>query len=252
MDFARTLKVAVKNIVRFHPRYFSLFIKNKAIKSARQVVRTEDIFIITSCVNTNENTSQFINHNPVHTPEIRLEETVTGLKSIKQFYPNAYIILIESSILSRSQKQVLSPFINVFFDFSDYQLIKTARKHYNKGVPQFTAYLKFLEENKDHFEASTFHFIGARYILTGNCAVEYTNAGSYMLFFPEHDNVSTRYFFVKDIKLEKLIKSFRITLYLAITGNSVEDILHGFIPDFKKIKKLNIRGIVNGQQIIHE
>ena len=41
----------------------------------------ENIFILTTCVNTNENNSTFI--NPNHTPEIRLSETINGLKSIR-------------------------------------------------------------------------------------------------------------------------------------------------------------------------
>jgi hypothetical protein len=252
MNYIRAFKVAVKNLSRFHPRFLSLFKKNKTAFSQNSIKKAENIFIMTSCINTNEKNSQFVNHNIAHTPEIRLKETITGLNSIKQFYPDSYIIFIESSVLCSRQRKMLDPLINDFLDYSNFEIIKIARKHFNKGVPQFTAYIKFLEENKDLYEAGTFHFIGARYVLTGNSAVEYNTAGSYMLFFPEHDNVSTRYFFIKGIKLKKLIKAFRITLYFAMTGNSVEDILHGFIPDLKKIKKLNLRGIVNGQHIIYE
>jgi hypothetical protein len=35
-------------------------------------------------------------------------------------------------------------------------------------------------------------------------------------------------------------------------GNSVEDIIHGFMPSFQKIPKLEVKGIINGQEVISE
>lgn len=251
MRIFRAIKVAIKNCTKFHPRYLLLAGKNTDTTPGKQTAFYKDVFIITSCVNVSED-KKFYNHNRTHTPQKRIEETVTGLLSVKQYYPNAHIILIESSVLTESQKQLLDPLIDDFYDYSQAKNIKTARTHYNKGVPQFTAYIKFIEENKDRYKATTFHFLGARYVLTGSVAEEYQTSGSYFLFFPQHDNVSTRYFFIKDIPLKKLVSAFRKTLYFAIVGNSVEDILHGFIPELKKVKQLEVMGVVNGKEIIHE
>ena len=239
----------VKNLAKFHPRYFSLFLKNR--KAPGSNIVKDHIFIITSCVNTNESSS-YVNHNTEHTPESRLAETITGLESIRRFYPNAYIILIESSKLSDSQGDSIIKHIDLLYDYCESKYVKLAKRHYNKGVPQFTALIKFIEQNGHKYDAKTFHFLGARYRLTGHVAEEYTNMGSYFLYYENAYNVSTRYFFVKGVNLNQLVKPFRRVLYFSIFGNSVEDVIHGFIPDLKKIKKLNISGIVNGQHIIYE
>ncbi len=251
MRFIRAFKVAVKNALKFHPRYALLARKSAGLPSITDPIYSKDIFIITSCVYTELNSS-FINHNIKHTPAKRFSETITGLKSIKEYYPEAVVIFLESSKLSPTDRSLIDPLIDRFYDYSGSKEIKIARQHYNKGVPQYTAFVKFFEENHNAYEADTFHFLGARYILTGAIANQYKGQGSYFLFFPNHDNVSTRYFFVKGYNLKSIISAFRSTLYFAIMGNSVEDIIHGFIPSFQKVQKLEVKGIINGQEAINE
>ena len=249
IDFNRLIKVIVKNFAKIHLNYFLLFLKNNKKNGKR--IKINDIFIVTSCVNTNESSSYF-NHNIEHTSELRLAETITGLESIRRFYPKAYIIFIESSKLSNSQGNLVTKYIDKLYDYCESKNIKLARRHYNKGVPQFKALIKFIEENGHNYYAKTFHFLGARYILTGNVADEYTNLGSYFLYFDKANNVSTRYFFVKGVDLYKLIKPFRRTLYFSIFGNSVEDIIHGYMPNINIVNRLMVSGIVNGVEKIEE
>ena len=66
-------------------------IKTKAVK-----IEKKNIFIITSCINVNDNIEYHI-HNPEHTATRRLSEAVIGLKSVRSFYKDAHIIFIESS-----------------------------------------------------------------------------------------------------------------------------------------------------------
>lgn len=245
----RLIKVIIKNLNKFHPRYFYLLLKSE--QTVHPPIKKQNIFIVTSCVNTNENIA-YVNHNIDHTPEQRIEETITGLQSITKYYPDAYIIFLESSKLVDGQKERLEKFINAFFDLSAKTAIKIARKHCNKGVPQFTALINFLEENSVNYEADTLHFLGARYILTGSIANEFDVKGSYFLYYKVNNNVSTRYFFMKNLQLIDLINPFRRTLYFSMFGNSVEDVIHGFVPMLKTIERINVCGIVNGKELISE
>lgn len=244
--------VIIKNIPKLNLRYLSLLKKNRDDNEIVNTMIYENIFILTSCVNTNENNSIFINHNPNHTPEIRLSETINGLKSIRKYYKDAKIIFIESSKLNSIQKRSIDLYVDDFFDYSNSKVIRIARKHYNKGVPQFTALIKFIEENYKKYNGETIHFFGARYVLNAKQAEKYNNKGSYMKFSLKDYNSSTRYFFFKSIDLKYLILPFRKTLYLSILGVSVEDVLFRFLPNFRRIDLLNISGIVNGEKSITE
>ena len=245
-----TFKAAVKNLFKLNTSYLHLLKKNRFAKNEKKVVK-HDIFIITSCININNQEGYFI-HNSNHLPEQRMAETIVGLLSVREYYPDAYIIFIESSSITNEAKQSIAPLINEFFEYNTESQIRIARKHFNKGVPQFTAYLKFMEVNNFNYYANTFHFLGGRYVLTGNVADSYEKSGSYFLYFPEHEGVSTRYYFTKELKLTQIIKPFRNTLYLALLGISVEDVIYKFMPDVHKLNFIKIRGMINGNDPVEE
>lgn len=250
MKIVRAFKVAIKNLLRFQPGSFAL-LKSSVPVPGQEMVSKTNIFVVTSCINTYDNIN-YINHNVSHSPEQRLSETITGLESIKEYYPDAFIIFIESSKIPGNFKELIIPHIDRLFDYSEDLLINIARKHYNKGVPQFTALIKFLEENYNSYEAATVHFLGGRYMLGGNEANKWCGKGSYFLHFPVNDNVSTRYFFTKGIQLNELIRPFRMTLYFAMFGNSVEDVIHGYMPGVHTLHELKVNGLVNGKELIQE
>ncbi len=76
--------------------------------------------------------------------------------------------------------------------------------------------------------------------------------GSYFLYYENAYNVSTRYFFIKGVKLNQLVKAFRRVLYFSIFGNSVEDVIHGYMPHVNKVHQLKVTGIINGVEKIDE
>ena len=244
------LKVIFKNLFRFHPRYFYLLRKNKNCKRLQQITRT-NIFIITSCINTYDN-SKYINHNFAHLPKDRLNEALIGLESVRDNYPDRYIIFLESSIISNEAKDQIRNLVDEYHNYSESESIKIARQHYNKGVPQFAALVKFIEENRDNYCADIFHILGARYMLKSNITDEISLSGAYFLFYPQSKNVSTRYFFLRQLSLTDILGPFRKTLYCAIAGSSVEDVIHSCFREVRFLDKLGICGKVNGKELIYE
>lgn len=244
-------KVIIKNLTRFHPRYFYLLKKNKAHVRPEQINKTH-IFIITSCINTQDNIDYPI-HNRSHAVTERLSEALIGLKSVRDNYAESYIIFLESSKISDQEKKQIEALIDEYHDYSGYKSIKIARKHYNKGVPQFTALINFFEENRDNYCADTFHFLGARYSLTANITDNTCPpAGAHFLHYPENNNVSTRYFFIRKLTMSEIIGPFRKTRYCAMAGASVEDFINCFFAKNAPLKKLSIQGLINGKEMICE
>ncbi len=181
-----------------------------------------------------------------------MDEALVGLKSVWDNYPDRYIIFLESSRISNEAEKQIKMLVNEYHNYSESEPIKIARQHYNKGVPQFAALVKFIEEDGDNYGADTFHFLGARYMLKGNVADEINLSGAYFLYYPQGKNVSTRYFFLKNIKLSDILGPFRKTLYCAILGSSVEDVLYRFVREVRFVDKLDISGKVNGVEMINE
>lgn len=245
------LKVFVKNLYRFHPRYFYLLKKN--ITQGREVqISNRNIFIITSCINIHDNLDYPI-HNHSHAVTERLSEALIGLKSVREHYADSYIIFLESSKISNVDEKKIEVFIDEYYNLSEKKSIKIARKHFNKGVPQFTALINFLETNKNRYKADIFHFLGARYCLTENITDnKKINCGASFLYYPDCNNVSTRYFFVSKLPMSEIIVSFRKTLYCAIAGASVEDYIDYFFRKNPPLEKLGIKGLVNGAKMINE
>ena len=250
MTVIRFIKVFLRNLIRFHPRYFYLVLKNQKLKG-QQIIERRNIFIITSCINTYDN-NEYVNHNYEHLPKDRLAEVLVGLKSVWKNYTERYIIFIESSKISNEDEKQIRIFVDEYHNYCEAESIKIARQHYNKGVPQFAALVKFIEENGDNYCADIFHFLGARYILKANITNEINFSGTYFLYYPQNKNVSTRYFFMKQLRLSDILGPFRKTLYCSILGNSVEDFLHRFSCEVRFVDKLEISGKVNGVELVNE
>ena len=249
-SISRIIKVAIKFINKFHPRYLSLLIPDKDIVK-RSRVSKKDIFIITSCLNP-EDGNNYHNHNPSHQLHDRLHETVLGIQSIRINFSGAYIILLDNSKVAKDTEILIKNSVDEYYNYYESSYIKTSRKHFNKGVPQFAKLVKFCSENHENYVADTFHFMSARYQLTANITQNLQESGSYFLYNEKFNNVSTRYYFFKQQSLRSIQKAFKKTLYCAIAGNSVEDALFLFAPDFKKVEYLGIKGMINGIQPIEE
>jgi len=224
---SRIIKVGLKNFYRIHYRYLVLLKKNKPL-SHKKVVEKENIFVITSCLNPDDGNNY--NHNPSHKLHDRLEETLLGIASIRNNFPDAYVIILDNSRIPPEETNILCQSVDEYFDYSNDKEMKTSRKHFNKGVPQFAKLAKFCEENYPFYKSGIFHFMSARYQIVENITGLTHKQGTFFLYYNEFKNVSTRYYYFRNVSLQSIGKVFRKTLYCAILGNSVEDALYMFVP----------------------
>lgn len=246
----RFFKNSVKHFSFSTPSYFKL-LRDNNLKLRHEAVLSNDIFIVTSCLNPHDSTESF-DHNANHKFEQRFLETVSGLESIRKYYPNSYIIFLENSQIPTLNLEFLMDKVDEYFNYSECEFIKYSRRHQNKGVPQFMMLLKFCQENSANFDSEFIHIISARYIILDSIAENKINNGAYFLYNKKSKNVSTRYYCFKKVGLNKLAQIFKKTLFCAILGCSVEDVIFLFTPAFTQLSKLNIYGVVGGVEKIYE
>ena len=247
-------------ILRIFKNIIKNFGKNKILKyivnknfihvNHEKIINKNNIFIITSCLNPNDLTEKII--NSYTNIENRYQETIETIKSIKNNFVDPYIILLENSHVPTQYFDSLVTQVDELIDYSKNSYILKSRQHNNKGVPQFAMIYKFIFENKNKYLFDTLHFISARYVLHSNISNNYIEYGSYLLFYKNSKNVSTRYYFFKKCTLDRLKIAYKYTLLLAILGNSVEDVIFLFTPKNNYLNKIDLSGKVAGIQFIHE
>jgi hypothetical protein len=243
----------IKNIINnFNKKNISIIFSDKSFSKTyiESKINRQEIFIITSCLNPNDLTEKII--SSYTNIENRYQETVETIKSIKYNFVDPYIILLENSNIPTQYFDSLVTQVDELIDYSKNRYILKSRQHNNKGVPQFAMIYKFIFENKNKYLFDTLHFISARYVLHSNISNNYIEYGSYLLFYKNSKNVSTRYYFFKKCKLDRLKIAYKYTLLLAILGNSVEDVIFLFTPKNNYLNKIDLSGKVAGIQFIHE
>jgi hypothetical protein len=246
------LKIKVINF--FLGLFWYLILKkkfhNSKIKKINKI-KYDDIFIVTSCTNPSDFNS-YKNHNILHTSNIRLKELLETFNSIKSFYPNAYIINIENSKISRKDSVIIKKKVNKHLNYFDDDFIKLSRKHRNKGVPWLCKLIKFLNENNNNLNYKRLHFLAGRYSLLKSIQKK-TYTGVYFKFYQKYHNVSTRYFYYNFVPVNDILNSLKKTLLISLKNYSAED----FIFNFQSakvffLKKIGVKGKVNGLQQIFE
>jgi hypothetical protein len=211
------------------------------VKSNQIVINNKRLFIVSSCLNPNNN----INNE-------RLVQTINGLKSIKNFYTDTYLVILENSLINENQELQFREHSDLYLNYSSDPKINQSNKHINKGVPQFYMFLKFLIENQSKINVEFIHFISARYSITKKISEDLIENGSNFRFNPITNNVSTRHFIFRNIKIQNLINLFKNTYILALLGCSVEDTIFLFSKNYNKLRYIFITGYVSGLELINE
>jgi hypothetical protein len=215
----------------------------------------DDLFILTSCTNPYDEPSN-VYHNKSHSCETRLAEIIKTIESVRKYFPQAVIVCLENSTLKANHLDDIKSRVNYFLDYSKDQFIRATRKNKNKGVPWIAKLFKFSKEN-NLVQAKRIHFLVGRYELFYPVSVDPVASDQpniFFKYFTEHNNVSTRYFYMENIRLADLVNCFRKTYVKASFGSSVEDVIFkvlGRIPSVL-IDRIGVNGMVNGKDFIDE
>jgi hypothetical protein len=211
------------------------------VKTNEIIINRKRLFIVSSCLNPNNNSSN-----------ARLVQTINGLKSIKNYYKDTYIVILENSIINTNQELQFIEHCDLYINYSSDPKINQTNNHFNKGVPQFYMFIKFLVENQTQINVEFLHFISARYSVTKKISDDLIKNGSNFRFNPITKNVSTRHFIFRNVKIRTLISLLKNTYILALLGCSVEDTIFQFSKTHNKLTNNFVTGYVSGLELINE
>jgi hypothetical protein len=238
--YKRIFQNILINIFKFKFSFLKLF-PNYYIKPNLEKIETKRLFIVSSCLNPNN----LINQD-------RITQTIEGLQSIKKNYPDSFIVFLENSILTNSQELQIIANLDLYINYFDDTKIQNSNLHYNKGVPQFLMFLKFLIQNFPLINFEFIHFMSARYKITEKINDNFIQNGVNFKFNLQTKNVSTRHFIFKNSKVKIVIKIVKYSYFFALLGCSVEDTIFLFTKKYNKLLKLFVSGYVSGIQFISE
>jgi hypothetical protein len=216
-------------------------------------ITCEDLFIVTSCTNPFDTNLSF-NYNTSLNQTQRAAELFKTLESIRQFYPNAFIVLLENSRVDKIFEDKIIKMTDWYRNYSKDDLILFSRSFINaKGVPATIKILKFLNEEGCGIHAKRIFGLVGRYVITKKLFENYSERGLYCRYYPEHNNVAMRHTMFKNVSIQEMISMFDKSLKSIVLGRSQEDIIHRKTTfPIHLVHEVGITGKVNGQQEIYE
>jgi len=141
-----------------------------------------DIFFITSVINTGGARWSYSDKRSVQSPQERYEETLKTIDTIRKLYSGADILLVEGSAIEDDMKQRLQCEVEYFVDVHQNPIVQQAclatdRKGYGEAVQTLLA-VQFLQEKqiqfKRLFKISGRYFLNERFQLANFSTTEYT------------------------------------------------------------------------------
>ena len=208
---------------------------------------SNSIFLITSTINfINIDNGKKIIKSYV-TPNERFKQTINTINSIRSKNMNAYIVLLENSILNLNQFIILKKLVNELKCYNSNNIIqKYFNKHLNKGLPELLMIIKYLHTH-NLYKYRNIYKISGRYYLNDNYNAQTFNQNKF-IFIQSSGILSTRFYYVPQchLKLYKLI--LIISIIPAYLGVSIESIFTKTISiDYiNLINKIGVSGQIAG------
>lgn len=207
----------------------------------------EDTFILSSCINPNDNLI-YVNYKQPLSEYDRFLEVMNCIKSINNNFPKAKIIYLDNSKITFELEKTLIECVDEYRNYSDNALMVNARKILNKGVPWSLTHLLFFQEGSDFLESDKLHFLNGRYCVTKQLKNQLSGKLEDKTLYIKQKkiNVSTIYFLFNNPSLYKIFFSFKIAYIISLMGFSVEDFYSLFNFKVKYFKTIGVHGTING------
>jgi len=132
---------------------------------------SEDLFLITSVINTGFKPWTYTGIRSIYTPEQRLDQTINEtISSIRSYSPSSKIFLIECSNLCKEDEDKLINASDYYLNmYQDEEVRKSCLESNKKGYGEVMLTLRALEYiKKNNIEFKRLFKISGRYYLTKN------------------------------------------------------------------------------------
>ena len=194
----------------------------------------ENIFIVTSKIIVSTNILSYTNIRSIYNEETRFNDTIQTIQTIKQFYPNDIILLIDDSLLSYEMIYELKKHVDIFLDNAIVNNIYNIDYYTNinscKGTAEMSMIyvaLKFITDK--NIKCKNIFKITGRYLLNNNYNTDIFN-NEYIVFkknkILEEKNISNKYYYTCFYKIPfKFIDTYLEIAYTYINNNKQSIIL---------------------------
>jgi len=255
LRWRRLIRYGIDSLVR--PQAWQRYLRLRSAMHWSEQISTEplecdDLFIVTSCTNPGD-TEEAVNHNSAHSQWQRGEELLATFDSVRRHYPGAIIVNLENSKIASELAKRIHSKCDQQRDYSADAAVRESRTFANKGVPWLIKLLKFLHEEHSAIHATRIHLLCGRYLLTDNVLAKLSHPGSYLRYYPQYDNVSTRYIGYQRVGISEIREALRCVLRPMVFSRSAEDVIHlpGRFPKHY-LSHIGVSGLVNGKDPIEE
>jgi glycosyltransferase involved in cell wall biosynthesis len=174
VDLSVSIDKIMNSYSSFTPRDYILKTLSDEVCMARILnyfFPKDDIFIVTSVINTGDISWSYYHKRSIFTPEQRLKQTIETIESIRKYSSYSKILIIDASItLNEDIKHILKSLTDYFYDVSyDNEVIQNCILSNCKGLGDATLILKGLQYLKDHnIKANNIYKLSGRYCLNNN------------------------------------------------------------------------------------
>jgi hypothetical protein len=201
----QTYLFTVKPVKYYNSFWDDYFIKNEE-KTITFSTNNKNLVLITSKIIVSDNPLIYIDKRSSYTREQRFEQTIETIKSIRQYIPNSYIVIIDNSDLNNTEiielKNIVDKLINITFDelLNDYT-DKSPYKGYGELMQQVTFYNEFLKF-VDTTKINHFFKISGRYLV--NDEFDYKIYDNNENIFKKNEKITNRnYYYTSFYKIDK-------------------------------------------------
>jgi hypothetical protein len=201
----QTYLFTVKPVKYYNSFWDDYFIKNEE-KTITFSTNNKNLVLITSKIIVSDNPLIYIDKRSSYTREQRFEQTIETIKSIRQYIPNSYIVIIDNSDLNNTEiielKNIVDKLINITFDelLNDYT-DNSPYKGYGELMQQVTFYNEFLKF-VDTTKINHFFKISGRYLV--NDEFDYKIYDNNENIFKKNEKITNRnYYYTSFYKIDK-------------------------------------------------
>ena len=180
--------------------YNDLFENNYTIKN--NINNYLNCIIITSKIIVSNHKLSYIDHRSIYSKEERLEQTINSINSIKKYFSNYYIILVDNSKLDDESFNKLNIYVDKFINISDnleYNYFTDVDIQKGAGdLYQFNIGLKYLIDNNLKF--NNIFKLSGRYLINSSFNINNFN-NNYNVFKKNTEILDREYIFTCFFKI---------------------------------------------------
>ncbi len=207
----------------------------------------KDLFILSSCINPNDNIS-YINYKQPLSESERLNQVLESVNSVRRYFPESRIVYLDNSSISNYLEIELIKSVDEYYNYSKCEIMIEIRKIHNKGIAWSLTNLLFILNNFNNYQYETIHFLNGRYCVSKKVVDNKNLINSkkklYLKF--KKFNISTIYFMINNERKNNVVKYFKKAFYFSMIGFSVEDVFAISSMKTYYLKELGVFGKING------